>query len=470
MRVAIAGASGFIGKLLIDELTRDPSTAHEVIALGRSLPKTPDPATPARDGVEWRQCDLFSLLQTEQALVGADVAVYLVHSMLPTARLMQSDFEDADLLLADNFARAARRAGVRRILYMGGLIPPGSELSRHLESRCEVETALASQGCPVTTLRAGLVLGSRGSSFQMLYLLVKRLPAMICPSWTRSLTQCIDARDVIQLIRFSLEHEETAGQTYDIGGPDILSYRDLMAAVAEVMGVKRRFLYLPIVPIGLSRLWVQLITGASRNLVGPLIESLRHPMIVRDSRLLELYGKPLRSLRESLRDCLASIRPTLRSTTRERRTALSRFNDVRSIQRLPLPSGRSAEWLGREYFRWLPRFMAPLVRVTQASEHAWDFRIWPLRRPLLTLEAAPTRTTRDRQLFYIRGGSLARANQKENARLEFREVLRGKAALAAIHDFGPSIPWFLYKWTQALAHLWVMRGFRRYLLRQVPRT
>ena len=149
------------------------------------------PADGADPAVEWRTCDLFSLAQTELAVHGADVAVYLVHSMLPAARLTQASFEDTDLLLADNFARACAKSGIRRVVYLGGLIPRADGLSRHLQSRLEVERVLASRGAQVVSLRAGLVLGGEGSSFQMLMTLVQRLPVMICPAWLATPTQPI---------------------------------------------------------------------------------------------------------------------------------------------------------------------------------------------------------------------------------------------------------------------------------------
>jgi uncharacterized protein YbjT (DUF2867 family) len=169
MKIAIAGASGFVGQMLIEDLKDE----HEIIALGRSQKQIEVAA--GNNQVEWRSCDLFSLLQTEQALIGAEIGIYLVHSMLTRAKLTQSTFEDCDLLLADNFARAAQKVGLKRIVYLSDLIPAGKELSRHLESRREVELALSSHGNVVTTVRAGLIIGAKGSSFQMLYLLVKRL-------------------------------------------------------------------------------------------------------------------------------------------------------------------------------------------------------------------------------------------------------------------------------------------------------
>ncbi|MFZ9595516.1 MAG: NAD-dependent epimerase/dehydratase family protein [Bdellovibrionia bacterium] len=472
MKVVVAGASGFIGQLLLRELKNEV----EWIALGRSvqpakaLPSSSPSALPP-NSVTWRACDLFSLLQSENSLLGAEVAIYLVHSMLPRARLTQSSFEDCDLLLADNFARAAKLAGIKRIIYLGGIIPEppspesGTEdhLSAHLRSRMEVEQALASTGIPVTTLRAGLILGAEGSSFQMLYLLVRRLPVMICPKWTQTKTQCIDSKDVIDLIRYCLFHPSTTGKTYDIGAPEVLTYQDLMRILAQALGVKRWFLSVRFFTPGLSRLWVQFITGASKNLVRPLVESLRHEMVVHKKELLTLYGKPLKSVHSSLLECVKNIKPTLRGKTRERIQHLKHHPEVRSIQRFRLPAGRTALWVANEYFLWLPRFLAPWIRVEQTEPDFWDFQFLFFKTPLLRLWYSKSRSTRDRQLFYIRGGLLAAKNQSTHARLEFREVLAGRALLAAIHEFKPSLPWPIYQWTQALAHLWVMANFKKHL-------
>ena len=480
MKIVIAGATGFVGQCLIEALSPD----HQIIGLRRSAPeptasstpdltqleKSPDPSTPSgpktlNKNVEWRQCDLFSLLQTEDALQGADVGIYLVHSMLPTAKLSQSHFEDLDLLLADNFSRAAEKCGLKRILYLGGLIPDAKNLSRHLTSRLEVEHALSSRKVPLTTLRSGLILGANGSSFQILYLLVRRLPILICPKWVWMLTQSIAIDDVVSLIRFCLSDARTIGQTYDIGGPDIVSYRDLMNEVAIQLHLKRRFINVPYFSVGLSGFWVRLITGASRSLVSPLIQSLRHRMVLRNPKLLELYGKPLMRLKEALAKCLKSAQPSLRATTRQRVLKMGRKKDVRSIQRLSLPPGKDARWIANEYFRWLPSFLNPLILVTEKEPGIWDFRLRGLNISFLILSHSPERSSADRQIFYISGGVLVTLGSSPRGRLEFRQVLKDEYILAAIHDFYPRLSWLIYKYTQAIIHLWVMHNFGKHLRR-----
>ena len=187
--VAIAGASGFVGTALCRALSPD----HQVIGLGRSGP--PDDT----DAQEWRVCDLYSLRQLEQALEGVEIAIYLVHSMLPSTRLTQGGFANLDLLLADNFARAAERAGVRRILYVGGFVPEAGDLSPHLRSRFEVERTLASRAPRLTALRCGIVIGRGSSSFWILRNLVRRLPVMLLPRWTGSTTSSAGAASILQV-------------------------------------------------------------------------------------------------------------------------------------------------------------------------------------------------------------------------------------------------------------------------------
>lgn len=449
LRVAVAGASGFVGRALLPVLARD----FDVVALTR------DPSrAPAAPGVEWRACDLFSLLDAERALAGVDLAVYLVHSMMPSARLVQGSFEDLDLIAADNFARAARSARVRQVVYLGGLLPEAKEgLSRHLGSRLEVEEALRAGGVPVTTLRAGLVVGPGGSSFDVMSRLVRRLPAMVCPAWTSTRTQPVALADVVAVIRAVLGRPDALGATADLGGPDVLTYREMLARTARAMGVRRLLLRVGLFTPRLSTLWVRLVTGAPWELVAPLVESLEHEMVARDRSLqLRLVGDGA-PFDEALRGALAG-EPAGSALARMVRRPEGRL--VRSVQRLPLPKGWDAARAARAYLAWLPRALRPVLSVAAEGERV-AFRLRPLRAPLLVLELAAERSSPSRALFYVRGGLLAGPGGR--GRLEFREAKGGRALLAAIHDFRPRLPWPLYVATQAVAHLAVMRAFGRHL-------
>jgi uncharacterized protein YbjT (DUF2867 family) len=298
-QIAVAGATGFVGRALIEALRAD----NDVVALTRG--KTAEP----QNNLTWRRANLFSLLDVERALYEADIAYYLVHSMVPSARLSQGRFEDFDLALADTFARGAQRMGVKRIIYLGGLIPPVAPLSAHLQSRREVEEALGTYGVPVTAVRASLVIGPQGSSFRIVESLARRLPLMLTPPWSRTPTQPIDLRDLVTLLRICLDDEETKGRVVEVGGPNVVTYSNLLRTTAKELGRKPRLVALPLLPLSLSKRWVSLISGTPMELVGPLVESLRHPMVVQDGWLQKKLSLPGHPLRESIDYALAVKAP-----------------------------------------------------------------------------------------------------------------------------------------------------------------
>ena len=465
--VVIAGATGFVGKALAPALAGE----HRVIGLSRG-------ERPPGGGFDaFRRCDLFSALDAERALEGATHAVYLVHSMMPSAHLTQGDFRDLDLICADNFARAAALHGVRQIVYLGGLLPERGSLSPHLQSRLEVEQTLGAHGVPVTALRAGLVIGPGGSSFEMLTRLVRRLPAMACPEWTQTRMRPIALDDVVALIRFCIGREECLDERFDIGSPDVLTYRELMGLTAELLDKDRPMMPVPLMTPGLSRLWVSAVTGAPKALVEPLVESLRHEMIGQDRRLHDLAGVPGLGARASIERALAvspvsSAGPSAGDSAPSagdsaprafHSAAGARDRRVRSVQRLPLPAGRDAAWAAQEYIAWLPRFFRGALRASVDDHGVCRFHFGDTPLVLLELSHAPERSRPDRQLFYLTGGVLARRTPR--GRFELREALGGEALLAAIHDFEPTLPWPIYTTTQAPFHAWVMAAFGRHLRR-----
>jgi uncharacterized protein YbjT (DUF2867 family) len=350
-KIVIAGASGFIGKALIEELLKDPN--HYVVGLSRSDRTSNHPQ------LLWKKCDLYSLKETRSALEGADCAYYLVHSMMPHAGLAQGEFYDFDLLLADNFARAIREKGVKQIVYLGGLVPPNQEnLSWHLRSRLEVEETLKNTPASHVMLRAGLIIGPNGSSFVILKHLVKRLPIMILPSWTKTQMEPIALEDVVRILVKASSDAKLSNKTFDIGGLEKLSYRELILRTAKILNRHPKTILLNLIPLGLSRLWVRLITGAPKALVYPLVLSLKHTMLVDPIRAWPYPQDIQTSLDHALTEALAS--------TGEKKSSLSSgiaSRDVRSVQRLPLPLGKNADWVAQEYFDWVPRFVRPLLQV-----------------------------------------------------------------------------------------------------------
>lgn len=454
--VVVAGASGFVGQALGRALAR---RAH-LVGLSRQAraPRAGDPYT------RWRIADLFSLIDAEAAVEGADIVIYLVHSMLPSARLNQGNFRDFDLVCADNLGRAAAAAGVRQIVYLGGLVPRDTRLSEHLASRVEVEHALAASGVPVTSLHAGLILGADGSSFQIMRRLVERLPAMLLPSWADTRTQPVALADVVALLAFAVDEPRCLGRRFDVGAPEVVTYREMMAITAERLGIRRRMVGLPLITPGLSRLWLSLVTGAPRELARPLVQSLRHEMIAEDDELARLAGRRMTPVRDAIAAALAEqARRAASPRAFRRHPAGADDRTVRSVQRMELPATRDAAWAADEYARVLPRIVPGILRAEVDATRTCRFYLAGTRRLLLELSFAPARSAPDRQLFYITGGLLARPTRR--GRFELRQIAGGRTLVAAIHEFEPSLPWPLYRATQALVHAWVMRRFARAMLR-----
>ena len=449
--MAIAGATGFIGRWLIDRLKDD----YNIVALSRHLHE-PD----SDQHIEWRQVDLYSMHITKKALEGVDFAIYLVHSMTPRNRLTQGNFRDTDLILADNFARAAESNGLQQIVYLGGLIPAAKkkELSEHLLSRYEVGKTLASRGTPVTALRAGVIVGPGGSSFTIIENLVRRLPIMICPRWTVSITQPIALENIVNAIVNVMGNQQAFGKSLDLGGPDIMTYTKMMHVVAKCMNKRPLIFVLPFVTPFLSKIWVSLFSGKRIELISPLVDSLKHTMLAEPSELAnEAMGRPV-SFREATLQALNHKNsvppiPPMKEAVKEGST-------VRSVQRFVVPPGKDATWVAKRYSTWLPRFIR-LVRVERPSMNCLFFRAPMLKKALLELTLVSERSTADRRLFYVTGGLLAR--RIDHGWLEFRQVAGGRYILAAIHDFAPRLPWFLYILTQAPLHLFVMKSFGKYL-------
>jgi uncharacterized protein YbjT (DUF2867 family) len=449
-RILVAGASGFIGRALIESLIKD--TQHSIVALSREKKDA------HHDRIEWRTADLFSLKDISEAMRGCDQAVYLVHSMLPSASLVQGTFYDMDLILADNFARAAREHQVGHVLYLGGLLPlDQTSLSWHLKSRLEVEECLRRTAPKVTILRAGMVLGREGSSFTILRRLVERLPIMFCPSWTATLSHPIDLSDLLKVMLKTLEDPSVQGEVWDVGGPSEMTYLEMLRLTAQHLGKNPLMISVSAVSLKFSRFWVTLVSGAPKALVYPLVLSLRHPMLVRAQKRFPYQELMQTSVEDSLKELAIHNEGEIHAFRTP--VVLKSSKHVRSVQRLHLPKGKNALWVAEEYFRWLPRFFSFIIR-TQIEGEICRFYLLHPACTLLLLEKSLERSRDDRQLLYIRGGLLAK--RADRGRLEFREVL-DHYILAAIHDFRPRLPWFIYKWTQAVVHLIVMYAFGRHL-------
>jgi uncharacterized protein YbjT (DUF2867 family) len=356
--------------------------------------------------------------------------------MQASTRLNQGSFEDTDLLLADNFARAASQCGIRQIIFMGGILPKDrSKFSRHLRSRYEVEKTLGAREPALTALRAGIIIGPGGSSFQIVEKLTRRLPMMACPKWTKSHSQPIYIDDTLKIIDASLGNESLYHQAIEIGGKEVVTYMEMLKITAKVMNKKRFIFSVPFFTLGLSKLWVGLFSDSSPTLVSPLIESLRHEMTV-DKRHPITDKIAFTSVQESIKRALDPKYGLPRIPARKEGPLEK--NTVRSVQRLPNPGLKTAAWVAQSYPQWLPKVFRYLLTAKE-SEDVVKFKLFGIS--LLELQFIADRSDEDRQLFYITGGKLAK--RTDYGWLEFRAVLKNDHIIAAIHEFVPRLPWYL---------------------------
>ena len=455
MKIAIVGASGFVGSQLLNKIT----STYQCQALSRSTP-------PVSGNYKWNKCDLHNLKDLEQGLSGCNVAIYLVHSMLASSGLNQGKFQDFDISLADNFARAAKSSGIERVIYLSGIIPD-SNLSAHLKSRLEVENLLGSYFPKMTTLRAGLIIGDKGSSFTMMYRLARKLPIMLCPSWTKTLSQPIYIEDVVRSIEYCLSDDLTHGKTYDIGSPTATSYEAMMKLIGSRISREPKIFHIDTIYPTLSSLWVTLISGAPLELTRPLVGSLKEPMLVRKDCKLP-FSESFLEFPEALDRVLESSELEKFKPPHAFKVWIKRQKQkhVRSIQRLTAPNHWNVERLSEEYAKWLPKIMKGAIR-TEVTEKSISFKIALTNLELLKLSISKDRTDCTRRLFYITCGLLV-SSSNEKGRLEFRALPNSDHVLVAIHDFIPSLPWPVYRFTQAIVHKWVMMRFGEHL-NNIPR-
>lgn len=294
MNVLVTGVTGYVGSVLAERLVRE---GHEV----RGFARRPERVHLA--GMSVVPGDAITGQGLAQALHGVDVAYFLIHGMEPAT---DSPFASRERLAAERFAHAAGEAGVRRTVYLGGIAPEGGPRSAHLASRLAVEDILLGAVPGSVALRASIVIGAQSRSFRFLVRLVERLPVIAYPAWRLHRTAPIDERDIIEVLVRAGMSEQVAGMRLDVGGPDVVSYGELIDRIAELMLVDRpavRFKRLSVTPIA-SRL-AAVIAGEEWELVGPLMDSLDTDLLPGDDRAVRLLGVRLHSLDAAIEHALA---------------------------------------------------------------------------------------------------------------------------------------------------------------------
>ena len=352
MRCLVTGASGYIGGRLVPELL---GAGHLVRVMARRPEMLRD--HPWAADVEIVRADAADEASLAEAMAGVDVAYYLIHA------LGIADFETIDRDNAGRFGRCAHTAGVGRLIYLGGLTPdvPAKELSPHLRSRLEVGEILLASGVPTTVLRAAVIIGSGSASFEMLRYLTERLPAMITPRWVDTRIQPIAIRDVLRYLVGCAGLPESVSRSFDIGGPDILTYREMMHGYAEVAGLRRRIIVpVPVLSPTLSGHWVGLVTPVPNSIARPLVDSLKVEVVAAEHDIATHIPDPpegLLGFRRSVELALKRIREA---------DVVSRWSSAAlpGAPSDPLPT--DPDWAGGSLYEDRRR-----TRVNAAPEHLW---------------------------------------------------------------------------------------------------
>ncbi|EHY92157.1 MULTISPECIES: NAD-dependent epimerase/dehydratase family protein [Staphylococcus] len=446
-KILLTGASGYIGSHLMNKLKDN----YEIIAISRNIENKSN-----EHNVTWKAADLFDLNEITEVMEDIDIAIYLVHSMMPSAKLTQASFEDMDALLADNFAKAASYNKVQHIVFMSGLIPNTSELSPHLRSRLECEQILGSYGVPVSTLRAGLIIGSKGSSYPILKKLVDRLPGLLLPKWAYNTTLPVAIDDVIDGLYKIVERNPNENESIDIGGPSHMTYKDLFKQTAEVLDKRLPTIDLPIIPIWLSKYWVKLISGVPKEMVYPLMDSLIHDMIRNDENIVKDISIGKIDYKESVRNALEEETKTQKKGKSSRKGDIK---DVRAISRVVLPKDVNMIQLAESYANFLNRITLNVVN-SDFNEDNFTISVPCLNKDLLLLSKDFKASNNERILYRIVGGDFALDSDGGNARLEFRRLPNSDACIIALQEYEPTLPWWVYKYTQAKVHKSVMNLFK----------
>ncbi len=362
-RVLVTGASGYVGGRLLAQLE---GGAHRIRCMAR---RPEDLRARVGPGTEVVAGDVFDAASLDRALEGVHTAYYLIHSMGSTG-----SFEEQDRRAAQLFGTAAQRAGVQRIIYLGGLGEPG-DLSLHLASRQEVGRVLRASGVPTIELRASIVIGSGSLSFEMIRALVERLPIMITPRWVRVLAQPIGIEDVIEYLVAALEAPADIDGVFEIGGPDRVSYMELMRGYAHQRGLRRRMIPVPVLTPRLSSLWLGLVTPVYARIGRKLVDSLRNETIVRDDRALRVFPVRPRGAAEAIARALGN---------EDRDFAETRWSDA-------LSSSGTSPWGGTHFGTRIVDSRAvlvpcppaqaflPIARIGGASGWYWGDSLWRAR-------------------------------------------------------------------------------------------
>ena len=302
--VLVLGASGYVGGRLVPLLL---DKGYRVRAGARNPDKLSCRAFSSHPGFEPVQVNVLDQESLDKACTGCSAAFYLVHSMGP-GHGAKNDFSSKDRLAAQNMVKSAEKAGLKQIIYLGGLGDQGKDLSHHLKSRLEVGEILQNGPVPVTFLKAAMIMGSGSASFEVMRYLVERLPIMITPKWVHTQSQPIAISNVLEYLSGCLDNPRAIGKTFEIGGPDILTYARLFRIYSQEAGLPQRLIIpVPFLTPKLSSYWIHLVTPVPSSLARPLAEGLKNPVVCKENRIREIIPQKLLTCREAIKMALARV-------------------------------------------------------------------------------------------------------------------------------------------------------------------
>lgn len=424
-KILLTEASGYIGSHLKDKL----KVNHEIIAISRNAQNKKN-----EKNVTWKSADLFDLDAITEVMEGIDTAIYLGHSMKTSAKLTQANFEDMDALLADNVGRAAKKHGVKHIIFMSGIITNDSHLSLHLKCRLECEKILRYYGVPVSTLRAGLIIDSNGSSYPIFKRMIERLPAMILPNWAYNMIEPVSVDDVIDKLAMLVERSPKENEVFNITRPKVMNYQELFERTATIFDKRLSTLHLPTIPIRLSRCWIKEKMNGEENVKKALKEKQDEQQII----------------------------TTKQSKPKSNQNKRDEVKDVRAMTRFRIPESYSIQDVTREYAEFINNITLHLVNGT-INEHEFNIQLPLIRKCILKMKRDNHDSINEMIVYKIVGGDLAMVKDSSNARFEFRRILDTNEGIAALQGYEPILPWGVYKFTQAIAHKFVMGVFKQYM-------
>ena len=297
MKILLTGATGYIGKRLLPKLI---DNGHHVVCCVRDLSRFTIP--PSMEGkVEVLQIDFLDNVSEQKLPEDIDVAYYLIHSMSS-----ENDFVELEKRSAENFRTILEKTKIQHVLYLTGIANEQS-LSPHLSSRLDVENVLAGGAYNFTALRAGIIIGSGSASFEIIRDLAEKLPIMITPKWLNTQSQPIGVNDVLEFLTLSMLKKELFNKSFDIGGPDVLSYKDILLGYAKVIGLRRYIITVPVMTPKISSYWLYFITSTSFKLASALVDSMKVEVVCRDNQLNNILGIHPESFIESVRKTIAEV-------------------------------------------------------------------------------------------------------------------------------------------------------------------